>query len=194
MLPSGLERCGGPPQPRPAPGPGQPRSEAAMIFRKRMSCSRVVVRRVLEKSENHQLQLNVREHDHHSLFRRMRLRRDPLRIDRGTGHDASLPLPGLPASQRGAVFGFRDRADGSVQALAGRTALPCLSQRDGRHDAAGLLRRLWLADGYQARRGPSICCDPVRKLGRPGLVQAADGGVDLRRAPVGSIVFRAATV
>lgn len=103
--------------------------------------------------------------DYHSIARRMRLRSDSLRVHRRTGDDDSLPLPGLPAIQRGAFFLFRHRADGSFQGLARFTALPCLAQRDGGRDPAGLLCRLRLAARDQARRGPAICRDPVCEPG-----------------------------
>src|SRR5260370_31577267 len=67
-------------------------------------------------------------HNNHTLLRRMRLRRDSLRIHSRTGHDASLSLSRLPAIERRSVFVFRHRADGSFQALARLTALPYLTQ------------------------------------------------------------------
>src|SRR5438132_13794078 len=75
----------------------------------------------------------------HTLLRRMRLRRDSLRIHSRTGYDASLSLSRLPASQRRSVFVLRPRDGGSFQALARLTALPCLAQRDGLQDSSGVL-------------------------------------------------------
>src|SRR5437667_8836462 len=47
----------------------------------------------------------IYDQNNHTLLRRMRVRRDPLRIHRRTDHDASLSLSRLPASQRRSVFG-----------------------------------------------------------------------------------------
>src|ERR1700724_4374906 len=79
----------------------------------------------------------IYDHNNHTLLRRMRLRRDSLRIHRRTGYDASLSLSRLPAIQRRSVFVFRHRADGSFQALARLTTLPCLAQSDGSQDPSG---------------------------------------------------------
>src|SRR5712671_3164402 len=70
----------------------------------------------------------IYDHHNHTLLRRMRLRRDSLRIHSRTGHDASLSLSRLPAIQRRPVFVFRHRADGGFQALARLTTFPCLAQ------------------------------------------------------------------
>jgi hypothetical protein len=68
------------------------------------------------------------ERNDHTLLGRMRLRRNSLRIHGRTGDDASLSLSGLPAIQRGVVFVFCDRAEGSFQALARLTTLSCLAE------------------------------------------------------------------
>jgi hypothetical protein len=81
----------------------------------------------------------IYDHNNHTLLRRMRLRRDSLRIHSRTAYDASLSLSRLPAIQRRPVFVFRHRADGSFQALARLTTLPCLAQSDGWQDPSGLL-------------------------------------------------------
>jgi hypothetical protein len=70
----------------------------------------------------------IYDHNNHTLLRRMPLRRDSLRIHSRTGYDASLSLSRLPAIQRRSVFVFRHRSDGSFQALARLTTLPCLAQ------------------------------------------------------------------
>src|SRR6267143_1354782 len=66
--------------------------------------------------------------NNHTLLRRMRLHRDSLRMHSRTDSDASLSLSRLPAIQRRSVFVFCHRADGSFQALARLTTLPCLAQ------------------------------------------------------------------
>src|SRR6266851_9357573 len=81
----------------------------------------------------------IYDHNKHTLLRRMRLRRGSLRIHSRTGYDASLSLSRLPAIQRRSVFVFRHRADGSFQALARLTTLPCLAQSEGWQDPSGLL-------------------------------------------------------
>src|SRR5206468_6205145 len=79
------------------------------------------------------------DRNNNTLLRRMRLRRDSLRIHSRTGDDASLSLSRLPTIQRRSVFVLRDRADGSFQALARFTAFPCLAQSRGWQDPSGLL-------------------------------------------------------
>src|SRR6266496_3920377 len=74
-----------------------------------------------------------------TFLRRMRLRRDSLRIHGRTAYDASLSLSRLPAIQRRPVFVFRHRADGRFQALARLTTLSRLAQSDGWQDPSGLL-------------------------------------------------------
>ena|SRR3989442_14709491 len=58
----------------------------------------------------------IYDQDNHTFLRRMRLRRDSLRIHGRTGPHASLSLSRLPALQWRSVFVFRDCAEGSVQA------------------------------------------------------------------------------
>src|SRR5882672_10400413 len=81
-----------------------------------------------KKSTNTQI---TYDQNSHTLLRRMRLRRDSLRIHGRTDDHASLSLPRLPAIQRRSVFVLRRRADGSFQALARLATSPCLAQRDG---------------------------------------------------------------
>jgi hypothetical protein len=79
------------------------------------------------------------DHNNHTLFRRMRLRHGSLRIHGRPDYDASLSLSRLPAIQRRSVLVFRHRADGSFQALARLTTLPCLAQSDGWQDPSWVL-------------------------------------------------------
>src|SRR5438067_13710550 len=79
------------------------------------------------------------DRNNHTLLRRMRLRRDSLRIHSRTGSDAALSLSRLPAIQRRSVFVFGRRADGSLQELTRLTTLPCLAQSRGWQDPSGLL-------------------------------------------------------
>src|SRR4029450_9335453 len=65
----------------------------------------------------------IYDYNNRTLLRRMRLRRDSLRIHGRTGDDASLSLSRLPAIQRRPIFVLRHRADGSFQALARLTSL-----------------------------------------------------------------------
>src|ERR1700724_2976773 len=66
-----------------------------------------------------------------------------------------LVLSRLPAIQRRPVFVFRHRADGSFQALARLTTLPCLAQSDGWQDPSGLLPWMRLADSSHDRPAAS---------------------------------------
>jgi hypothetical protein len=125
-------------------------------------------------------QTTLTKHEHNnSLHRWMRLRRDPLRIHSQTGSDASLSLSRLPASEWRAVFVFRHRACGAVQALARLAPLSCVAQRTGWHDSPRLLPRMRRAGCGQVRCRSSICGDQNREPGWSELVQTADGRVDM---------------
>ena len=109
------------------------------------------------------------DHNHHTLFRRMRLRRGSLRIHRRTDHDASLSLSRLPAIQRRPVFVFRRRADGSFQALARLTTLPCLAQPDGWQDPS---RAFALTAARRFRASPTRPLTLSRSEPRAWMIRA----------------------
>jgi hypothetical protein len=88
-----------------------------------------LVRRIIERTETiYQFTHYIYDYHHYTIFGRMRLWRDSVRIHGRTGDDALLSLSRLPAIQRRAVFVFRDRTDGSIQARERLITLSCLAE------------------------------------------------------------------
>jgi hypothetical protein len=94
---------------------------------------------LLNERKTNKQDTNKYDQNNHTFLRRMRLRRDSLRIHSRTGSDGALSLSRLPAIQRRSVFVVRHRAVERFQALAGLIPLLRLTQSCGWEDSSGLL-------------------------------------------------------